>query len=612
MESPIVVCGVPFRQKPRNGQVRVFEALDSDRRLLNVQLPTGYGKTFTAAGCFSILRHRGLVNALLWIVPSNAQLAQLEQDGPREFELTGTRGPLQVDDVSFFGAACLRRYLRNERQVFAITIQSLIESRGMNNVGELMSKGRWMVVVDEQHHHGDEKAWGKAALSLPAQFVLAMSATPFRSTVDNAFGTPHVQVTYRQAFEEGAVKPLTGHAYHYRLDAVTPEGEIVSYTTADLVAAVGSDSAESIEKFKLERKMRWSPKYVSPLITTPIGRMFHDRLVTNRKLQAIVRAMCVSHAQIVCDQIRTWVPGIEVDWVGTGPDGRDDKTNREIIARFCPQKNERGEREAKLDVLVCVGMAGEGLDAVNVSEIIHLHRASKNNTNDQVNGRASRYLADAHGNAVEGNINFDACSDYARFTGDRIMDAMDGDEIDESVSPEPRRAHEDDGKWPIAPQEPPIEIADLTLEFIDSGNLEKTGEALMTIAPGVFSRAEIQEAIARREGPVLDLLVNAYRGIHEVGNKQFNEKAVVSQWKEHVNNLLRDVTRRVIALTHKSGIAKNESLAGDIKHLINARKFKALGPVTNDLQGLKAHYEFLRNLDAEIVERGVPQWLALS
>ena len=81
-------------------------------------------------------------------------------------------------------------------------------------------------------------------------------------------------------------------------------------------------------------------------------------------------------------------------------------------------------------------MAGEGLDTCNVSEIVHLNSAGINNSNNQENGRAARFLED-----VTGHINFDSSSEYAGkgYLGEKIMDAMSFQMPKPSDDGDPRR-----------------------------------------------------------------------------------------------------------------------------------------------------------------------------
>ena len=122
------------------------------------------------------------------------------------------------------------------------------------------------------------------------------------------------------------------------------------------------------------------------------------------KLQALIGALCVSHAELVCKQIAEMYPELNVDWVGTGENGRNDPENELIIGKFCPPKDEDGNRPLpEIDVLVHVGIAGEGLDSIKVSEVVFLNNASISNKRIQEAGRASRFLE-----GVIGHISFDS------------------------------------------------------------------------------------------------------------------------------------------------------------------------------------------------------------
>src|SRR6266536_1402033 len=259
MQSSASVFKMPFRKKLRSGQIQAFEKAVEDPLLssLNVKFPTGYGKSCVAAGLYSIKRRQGKTNRMLAIFPTDKQLDQFVKDGHIDLRDAGVDGPLQILDIRYYGAEALKAHRTNQRQIFAITIQSLLESRGANNVRALMETGCWFVWVDEHHHYGEGKAWARNVLSLPRNFLLADSATPNRPGKDGVFGTPDISVSYKDAVKERAVKPLRGHSYEYRLDIVDAEGNVRSLTTTYLAKEAGGDDPVQIENFMIKKKYKW-------------------------------------------------------------------------------------------------------------------------------------------------------------------------------------------------------------------------------------------------------------------------------------------------------------------------------------------------------------------
>ena len=170
---------LPFEKTLRPGQRRVIAALPENKKL-NVKLPTGYGKTRAFVAAFAKLKQAGRANRLLVIVPTDNQLRQFVEDGPRELQRMGISNPVSVCDVRYYKTEAVRQHRNNTCQVYVTTIQSLIGGRTSEIVGCLMQTGRWLVVVDEYHHYGVEKSWGKRVLELPCEFILALSATPGR------------------------------------------------------------------------------------------------------------------------------------------------------------------------------------------------------------------------------------------------------------------------------------------------------------------------------------------------------------------------------------------------------------------------------------------------
>ena len=631
MQPTGIVSGVSFRQNLREGQLQSLEhenVLNGTK--LNIKLPTGYGKTYTACGVYSIRQHHQLASRLLYVVPSTGQLDQFIACAPNDLALASVIGERIVTDIGFVPEAqCIKRHRRNECQVFTTTVQYLIQG-GFRVIRDLLEQGVWMLVIDEYHHYGMEKEWGKRILQLPVSFLLAMSATPDRPKEDSAFGKPHVRITYQQGVDEGALKPLRGHAYDYRIDAVDEEGTVTTYTTTDLISEAGGESPELIERhFRIKRKMRWSPKYVSPLVREPIDRMMDERQRTGQhQLQVLITAMCVSHAELVCGQLRGMYPNLRIDWVGTGDFGRSKEENEATLARFCPPKPSSPlERRANpsLDVLVHVGMAGEGLDVTNVSEVVMLCPASFSNKTYQIVGRAGRYLKDYGADntrSVVGHVNFDGSTELARgiqlngtkvrAVGRAMIAAMD-------LLPPPDEGGDDggdddgDGDWPIdLPPEPVIQIVDMELIGIDSGDegvrlMARVMEA--TSAPN-STFINFDGIKADNNHPDWERVKDIYIKMRDVEARAYNEKAVVAQWQDAVEGAVSNVANVTIKLMAIAGARIEKSLVGDIKKRINTRKKASCGAIAPEIEVLRTHYAWTVALAKQL--RGtkeLPAWL---
>lgn len=599
------MSGLSFRKDPRPGQAAAIKAAkDQARNQLIVQLPTGYGKTYTAASIYATLQDQGRVNRLLYLVPSTGQLDQFVRDGAGDMMDAGVIGSPHICDISFAGAAqAVKQHRTGSHQVFACTIQALSSQRVGAIVRELMGTGLWMICVDECHHYGLDRTWGQSVLSLPRQFMLAMSATPFRPGDDSAFGAPDVAVPYRQAVAEGAVKPLACHSYEYRVDALEENGEVVSYTITDITDKAGSDSPDKVEK--IFREMRWSPKYISPLIEAPVERMMLHRIDTgHRKLQVLFGAMCCTHAQLVCAQVKAHIdslyPGqLSVDWVGTGENGRSDSENRAVLKRFCPDKvdGRRRPEDIELDILVHVGMAGEGLDTIYVSDVVHLNRASLNNSNRQENGRAARYL-----DGVTGVIHVDSSSDFHAFVGPAIEHSFDHNDMAD-VEDEEESPNQDDRNQELGelPEEPQIRIYDMQCIRIIKGEVEVMAQAMLGV--GGWSEDLLNDEAFMKSAE------QAYLQMKQRELEQFNERSIVEQWKEKVGAATGLVTSRAIKAIYGTKGRLPASIAGELKKRINSRKKREIGSVDQDIRLLRVHYQWLQRLEQQLIAGEVPQWL---
>lgn len=622
MESASTLFGVSFSQTLRLGQAETVRmAMDHGRSELSVQLPTGYGKTLTAASVYSVLKHNNRVNRLLYVVPTTAQLTQFVQDGAGDLSVAGVTGSLHVTDVGYSGITAIKNHRNNKSQVYACMIQGLNGKNVNDIVNELMKTGRWMVVIDEYHHYGNDAAWGKRICELQYVFRLSMSATPYRMKNDSAIGIPDLVIKYNEAVGEKAVKKLLCRSYVYRVDLIESDGSVRSYTTDQFIEEVceGNDNPIKIDQIMIDREMRWSPKYVSPLVDAPISRLLRDRIRFGYPLQALVGTMSCSHAKIVCDQIRSMYPDLRVDWVGTGDNGRPIHENKEVLNLFCPKKKDgrRDPLDIKLDILVHVAMAGEGLDSVFVSEVIHLNPANINNTNNQENGRAARYLE-----GVVGTINVDSSSPYAQYVGEKIMSVMDDpcvelspdDEQIEGGSDEEAEGNGngDDGRLP---DEPMFRMFDMECIRIDDGEKKRFAAAILATVKGVSiadldnTEHQIWKDLENNpDHPAWEKAEMGYRSMRRREQEEHNDRSMVEQWKEKVNEALSFLTGRIVRVISNNQ-RYNKELLGDVKKRINARKAKEIGVIEKDVMTIKKHYQWIVNLETTVIEKGVPEWL---
>jgi hypothetical protein len=312
--------------------------------------------------------------------------------------------------------------------------------------------------------------------------------------------------------------------------------------------------------------------------------------------------MCVSHAELVCRQIQEMYPHLRTDWVGTGVHGRPDDINREIIRKFCPKKTDDGKRPAaEIDVLVHVGKAGEGLDCIFVSEYVFLKAASVCNKNVQEVGRASRYLP-----GVIANISFDSTSEFSSYVGVAMHEAMDAEPPPPDDDDDPDKCN-GDGEPPPLPEEPHIQIFNMELIDVDSGS------------PSVQRFARVMEeghytgidygALDDKSHPEWQKIIRRYKDMRDIEAAPFKRESEIKQWQEAVEGALSSIAGRVVRRIMSSGARPEKSLAGDIKRRINTAKKARFGPVGPDIEICRNHWKWLKELETEILENGVPQWL---
>lgn len=598
MEPASSLLSLPFLENLRTGQREVVERFRHSESVV-AQLPTGYGKTRTAACSYLVLRSRGVANRMLYVVPRSAQARQAAEDVPRDiFECGGVA--TKSWEVGLSPVPAISAHRKGSAEVFVVTVQAMVSSpRAIDAIAEMMATGRWFVVIDEHHHYGsdDDAVWSQRINALPHAARLAMSATPDRADGRSAFGAPDVKVSYLRARSELAVKKLTLHAYDYRVDAVTVSGDVVSFTTSEMFAEVGAEDADAVERFIASRQMKWSPKYISPLVLFPVERLIELKS-TGIDAQMLVQAMSCSHARMVCEQIRALVPGgMKVDWIGTGPNGRSDEENRAALHAFCPPKGSDGQRKWSLHILVNVGMAGEGLDSTDVAEVVFLTSPRKNNTTLQIIGRGARVIR-KH-TRVGCVINVDSASELAPLIGTSIMSIFDDGDPD--VAEEIEREERDSGEPPALPDEPHIAIENVSLVEIRKDPMFMDAVKKAEQSP-TFAGLSAEE----REREVFGY----FRAYQDQRDSRFNQTSLVEQWREKCTRAVYTIVGRILRAEAKDGRQVEKSRKGDIARQINGQAKRHFGAVeAADDDTLRLRWKWLAELDRAVLAGERPPWL---
>lgn len=573
---------------PRKGQQDLIEWLPQNIQTgghVSIQWPTGYGKSIGFAAVWKEAFARNICNRFLLVVANDAQRDQAINDFAGDCELVGA--PCDGGIWSFRREARdIKVAMAGSCPVMVTTVQQLhasIRGGGLNTMSELLglSGTRWFVGFDEYHHYGEGMEWGEAAkgaVSL-ASYTAAMSATPWRRGADTMFTKPDLVVTYSEAVEEGALKPMLCHSYEYKVTAIV-DGEPVEYLSSELVnlaADVGG-----LDKWEERKSIRYSAQYIHPMIIHPVDRLRTHR-VSFPWYQMLVRAMSCNHAKTVCEQIKSLAPDLRCDWVGTGPFGRTDNENAEIRRKFCPPKNRDGIRpKPELDVLVNVSMAGEGFDSVYVSEIVDLFPVSikakdfRATQDRQFYGRASRAIRQAPG--ARATVSVPTDHPLAIFAGGYLHEWMDtpGKELSAPKKREPV----EDGEWCDFPPLPEKRVVSLECVNRETGAWKRVKE-------DQYPETSYEDmSPAQREH--IDNLVRG--GLESIAKKESDQM--------RMDQILQGLDAMVGRLAYhlaKNGAEVNRADIGRHKKSINSDLLRRFGPRESlTMDQAESAYEYAR------------------
>ena len=210
--------------------------------------------------------------------------------------------------------------------------------------------GPAMVVFDELHHAGDDRAWGQAVRHAfePAKKRLALSGTPFRSdtraipflnyVLDEA--RPDFEYGYGAALGDGrVVRPIYFPRTNGTMEWSAPDG---STYNADFTDPLDQQRANQRLRTALSLEGDWLPT-----VLTAAHQRLTDIRRTHPEAGGLVIATDQDHARGIADAL-TWRYGVRPTVATT-----DDRDASALIGRFARSAD---------PWLVAVRMVSEGVD----------------------------------------------------------------------------------------------------------------------------------------------------------------------------------------------------------------------------------------------------------
>ena len=104
-------------------------------------------------------------------------------------------------------------------------------------------------------------------------------------------------------------------------------------------------------------------------------------------------------------------------------------------------------------------------------------------------------------------------------------------------------------------------------------------------------------------------VITFYKTMRHKETEPLREPAMIAQWQEQIKNAVSAVTGRAINAMKSEGMRIEKTLIGDIKKRINGRKKRDCGAITENIDVLRTHYTWVKNLERAIISTGVPEWL---
>lgn len=605
MQSPGDLFGMPSREDeagwlPRIGQKAYRDFIEANLELwcYPARMPTGYGKTEAILAGYERLRAAGRANRLLIVVPSTTQETAYADDLQRKAKKMGIALTLVVPATA--AARTLKYHRRNTAEVFVSTVQRLqLATSGRHQAGnwvdELLESGKWVGAADEYHHYASDNTWGSTFKSLThVRQWMALSATPDRKCGPTVFGPPVVNVSYTETLEneQNVLKKVGIKVREYGVDIRIMDVGEIRRTTTELREQIGT---EQIDQWEVRRQLRYLTKYCSPILVQAIGELesLQLRAPSSAHPQMLVYAFSCSHAKSLSSLMANHAPGLRVDWVGTGPCGRTDEDNARLTAAFLG---------GDLDALVQVNMAAEGFNSVAVCVIVDLSLTGFGPQKLQAYGRGTRYY---HGLPlwiyVPTDSNVAPLAEQKHKIFDLPVDTVPPSDKCECCELCPDCEHHREEPKPL----PTLEVLNALL--IGGTDYEPSAETVSGVAP----------TLARHMGRPLDpttneedrqvirqALIDYYQSIRSTQS----EHMALAEWPARIRKAVGQVARNVLLV--RDGYVESSRL-GDLCRALNGRwKFTHTEHDAMTAAEFEAKYRWLDEVNAEIIARRIPRWLA--
>jgi superfamily II DNA or RNA helicase len=589
------------------------------------ELCTGYGKTIVALGVFWILKCRGIVERLLYLVPTDEQRSSM-------MDRRDNHGAWIKGDVTDFNerfGTNLRPYMVTKEavdlrvgnldraDVYVACYAQLGPDMFFHNLMGSVSAGRWAIVADECHHLGKANVQAIRQEALSARVKLGLSATPERSdgaALEGFPDTPTTSADYKQAWEEGVVKSVRARIGTYDLE-IEIGGVPKQLTTDDLK----KEAVVDFEKYEAKRQIRYHSRYVNQMMMDSLMEV-NNRIIADPpdakhliKDQMLVFAMSCRHAHFLAREYNNLAETLgfayRADWIGDGEglngEFKDKTANTATLDDF---------RAGRIHILVQVAKAQEGFNVNTISVIAFLHLIGATPRLLQQIGRGLRRRRWIRSHRKD-TVTVFASSDTNIPSVVRKMEAIStGGEEEEGPDEGAcggRNGGGGNGGWLDMPDLMVVDVRHLKDEVISP-------EGICYLEPE-------QEAFCRRYGiPEDEYLqhfdVLARKGLNDgpksTDSPPMDEGCRIKMMKEQVDARLGLLCRNVIRLLEKEAgrqFTKPEAgrIAGRVKKEINYqwKVITSRGHSEMISEEFQQKFEVIKSLNRSIPREGIPRWL---